>query len=206
MIHDRKFLFDTVRPLFGHFSQPQIEGLDAILDALEKESFNREEEAYILATAFHESAHTMQPVRETLATSDDQAILRLESSWKAGKLPWVKTPYWRKDAEGKSWFGRGLVQITFRYNYVKLGAAIGEDLVTDPNRALDDEVAIKILIVGMRDGLFTGSKLSSYIDGLDESDAEDYREFLNARRIVNGIDRAALIAGYAITFEHGLSK
>ncbi len=56
----------------------------------------------------------MQAVRETLATTDAGAIRALESSWMRGKLPWVNTTYWRKHPDGKSWFGRGLVQITHK--------------------------------------------------------------------------------------------
>jgi predicted chitinase len=77
-------------------------------------------------------SQTMQAVRETLATTDDGATNALEKAWEAGKLSWVKTPYWRKDAEGKSRFGRGLVQITRKANYQKLGLLIGVDLVKDP--------------------------------------------------------------------------
>jgi hypothetical protein len=94
------------------FKASQVEGAEAILDEAEKRGTPLRHLAYILATAFHESAQTMQAVRETLATTDDGAINALEKSWKAGKVSWVRTSYWWKDGDGKSWFGRGLMQIT----------------------------------------------------------------------------------------------
>ena len=130
----------------------------------------------------------VEPVRETLATSDDQAIARLESAWKSGKLPWVKTPYWRKDASGKSWFGRGLVQLTFKSNYEKFGVA------DDPNKALDLATAAHILVTGSIEGTFSGAKLSDYIN-------KSKADYVRARRIINGSDRAALVARYALQFE-----
>ncbi|RFZ89382.1 hypothetical protein D0Y60_01765 [Shinella sp. WSJ-2] len=178
-------------------SQSQAQGVEAILDEAERRGTPLRHLAYILATAYHESAHTMQAVRETLATTDDDAIRALESAWKRGKLPWVKTPYWRKDANGKSWFGRGLVQITHHPNYSKLGLLIGVDLVKDPSKALELSTAVKILFVGMELGSFTGKSLSDYI-------SDGRADYEGARRIVNGTDRAALIAGYAKAFEKAL--
>ena len=203
---DRAKLFAAAKPIFGSYNGKQlvIEGLDTILDAFEQEDFNRDEEAYMLATAAWESARTMQPVRETLANTDDEAIRRLEYAWARGRLPWVKTPYWRLDANGQSWFGRGLVQITHKFNYERLGKAIGVDLVGNPSLALNMDVAIKIMIVGMKNGLFTGAKLSQYLDGIDESDAEDYREYKLSRKIINGTDKDDEIAEFAMMIEKGI--
>jgi predicted chitinase len=179
------------------FKASQVEGTEAILDEAEKRGMPLRHLAYILATAFHESAHTMQAVRETLAKTDDGAINALEKSWKAGKLSWVKTPYWRKDGDGKSWFGRGLVQITHKSNYQKLGLLIGVDLVKDPSKALELPTAVQILITGMELGSFTDKSLADYI-------TDKRADYEGARRIVNGTDRAALIAGYAVAFEKAL--
>lgn len=146
--------------------------------------------AYMLATAFHETAGTCLPVRETLARSDEATIAILERAFAAGRLPWVKTPYWRKDAEGKSWLGRGLVQITHRANYARLGKAIGQDLLSDPDRALDRDVALSILFTGMIDGLFTGKKLADYFTARRS-------DWTGARAIINGRESAETVAGYA---------
>ena len=136
--------------------------------------------AYMLATAFHETGGRMQPVRETFASSDTQAIKALEKAWKAGKLKWVKTSYWRD-----GWFGRGLVQITHEPNYKKFGISKDDALRLD--------VSVRVLFDGMIKGMFTGRKLADYF-----SQAVD--EPVGARRIVNGNDKAKLIVGYHKNF------
>ena len=198
---NRGVFFANIRTsrLFGEtISQGEVEGTEAIITAFEQAGLaDPRWLAYMLATAFHETAGTMQPVRETLAPSDALAAGRLESAWKAGKLPWVKTPYWRKDANGQYWLGRGLVQLTHKYNYEKMSVETGIDLVANPNKAMDMNVATQIMMIGMVKGVFTGKKLADYIhDG-----ATDY---VNARRIINGMDKASLIAGYASKFEVAL--
>ncbi|MBO9133403.1 hypothetical protein J5289_07625 [Rhizobium sp. B230/85] len=199
---NRDFFFDQLREKLypNGLNMAQVEGHEAVLDAWEKDHAKSDDRwlAYILATAYHESAFTMQPVRETLANPDEQAAARLEAAWDAGKLSWVKTPYWRKDADGKYWFGRGLVQITFKANYRKLGDAIGVDLVADPDLALDLDVAVQIIFYGMLNGSFTGRKLADYFN-------KTKSDWVNARRIVNGLDRADTIAGYGKIYYAALS-
>lgn len=185
---NRAKFFAGVKPMFGgSFKQPQVEGLDAILDEWDSHPGDARHLAYMLATTFHETGKTMQPVRETFADTDEQAIAILDSSFKRGRLSWVKTPYWRKDADGKSWLGRGLVQLTHRSNYEKFG-------ITDhPEKAMEMTTAVKIMFVGMREGIFTGKKLSDYFSGTKS-------DWVNARRIINGLDRANDIAGYGRQF------
>ena len=177
--------FEAVRPMFGgSLSQQQVDGFKIIFEAWRKVgSGNERDLAYILATAYHETARTMQPVRETLATTDAKAKERLTKAWKSGKLPWVKSDYW-----SSGWFGRGYVQLTHRANYVKASEKLGVDLVSDPSKAMIPEVSALILVRGMQEGWFTGMKLA---------DAADFRE---ARRVVNGTDRASQIAMYADAF------
>jgi hypothetical protein len=193
---NRKAFFDALRRrdsgLFGtSLSQGQVQGCEAILDEGQKRGMQLEQLAYVLATAYHETANTMQPVRETLAKSDGAAIIILDRAFAAGKLSWVSKPYWRKDADGKAWFGRGLVQITHKDNYAKFG------LADDPSKALEMPTAIRVIFDGMENGMFTGKKLSQYITPLSI-------DYVGARRIVNGTDRAKLIAGYALAFESAL--
>ena len=66
-------------------------------------------------------------------------------------------------------------------------------LVENPDLAKDPETAWQILELGMTKGLFTGKKLSDYL----YDNGVDYK---NMRRIINGKDRAELIAGYAEKF------
>ena len=198
---DRRSFFDAVRAsLFGgRLSQPQVGGMSAVLDAWEttRAGGDRRGLAYMLATTFHETAATMQPVRETLADSDAAAAARLESAWARGRLAFVRTPYWRPDAEGKYWLGRGLVQLTHRANYERMARETGIDLVTDPARAMDMDVAVVILFCGMEKGLFTARKLADYF-GAGRAD------WINARRIINGLDRAADVAAHGRAFLRAL--
>ncbi len=189
---DKKVFMAQIKSLYGgSFKQSQVEGIDAILDEAEKRRTPRRWLAYMFATAYHETGKTMQPVRETFADTDDKAIARLEKAFKDGKLPWVKTPYWRKDANGKSWLGRGLVQLTHKDNYDKFG-------IINPTDAMVMATAIKIMFDGMEHGAFTGAKLSDFLN-------RPTPDYVNARKIINGLERAALVAGYATEFESDLA-
>lgn len=176
-------------PFGGRLSQGQINGISAILDAFEHFQLSDPRWlANILAQVFHETGGRMLPVRETFAGSDAKAMAILESAWKSGKLGSVGTPYWRE-----GFFGRGPIQITHLRNYQKLGKRLGVDLVANPAKALDPVIGARIAVVGMAEGLFTGKKLGDYF-----STAVD--DPVGARAIVNGSDKAKLIAGYHKSF------
>ena len=81
------------------------------------------------------------------------------------------------------------MQLTHAANYEKAGKALGIDLVANPSRAMEPTVSAAILVRGMMEGWFTGKRLSDYP-----------HDFIEARRIVNGTDKAQLIAGYADRF------
>lgn len=63
-----------------------------------------------------------------------------------------------------------------------------------PALACDPKIAAKIAVAGMTRGLFTGRSLDEYINAMR-------CDYVGARRIINGTDRADLIAGYAKAFE-----
>lgn len=194
---DDTAFFNAVRSsLFGgRLTQDQVDGIKVILKVWNQLGDGDDRKlAYILGTAFHETAHTMQPVRETLAKTDAKAKEILTKAWRAGKLPWVSKDYW-----SSGFFGRGFVQLTWRHNYEKAGKKLGIDLVNDPSLALQSSIAAHILIRGMLEGWFTGKKLSDYI----KPGSTDYK---NARRVVNGTDRADMIAGYAEKFELAIQR
>ena len=128
---------------------------------------------YILATAMWETNHTCRPVREAYWLSE---------SWREHHLKYY--PY----------YGRGFVQLTWEANYRKFGKLLGINLVEQPGLALLPQYAIKILVIGMRDGLFTGHSLSTYFN-------EYGNDFVNARRIINGKDKADIIASMAMKID-----
>jgi hypothetical protein len=198
----RKSFFDAVRvSLFDSvLNRHQVKGLTAILDrAAVAEAIDDRWLAYMLATAHHETGRTMQPVRETFAASDERAIALLENAFDNGRLPSVSVPYWRRDAEGKSWLGRGLVQLTHPVNYEKMALATGIDLVSRPERAMEMAVAVDILFIGMETGAFTSRRLGQYFSVSKE-------DWTGARRIINGRDRAELVAGYGRRYLAGIQK
>lgn len=166
-----------------------------ILQECLKEGLTVSQAAYVLATGYHETFHTMKPVRETLAKTSASAVARLDNAFENGQLPWVKTRYWTPDADGHSWHGRGYVQLTWKDNYELAARLLKIPLLSNPDLALEPQISSRITVVGMRDGWFTGKKLSDYIN---ETKDDSFRE---ARRIVNGKDKAKLIEGYA--FEYG---
>lgn len=133
----------------------------------------RNELAYVLATAYHETAHTMKPVREY----GGETYLKSKKYY-----PYV---------------GMGYVQLTWDYNYKKASSKLGVDFMKNPRLLLEPKYAVKILLVGMKEGWFTGKKLSDYIS-LQKSD------YLNARRIINGVDRAKDISDLAVVYENDL--
>ncbi|NSX90015.1 MULTISPECIES: hypothetical protein [Rhizobium/Agrobacterium group] len=201
MAYDEARFFASVRvSIFGgRLRAAQLAGIKTILAGCAKAVPQSEARwlAYMLATSFHETAATMQPVRETLAASDAEAIARLDRAFAAGRLPMVRKPYWQRDTDGKSWLGRGFVQLTHRRNYEAMSVLTGIDLVERPERAMETEVATAILIHGMIAGSFTGRRLADFF-GAQREDWE------GARAIINGSDRARLVAGHARAFHRAL--
>lgn len=182
--------FDTIRPLFGgRMRQAQVDGVNAVQAACI--GLPVPYTAYLLATAFHETAATMQPITE-------YGGRRYFDKYDTGKLAAALGNTPQLDGDGFLYRGRGYVQITGRANYRKAGDALGVDLIGQPDRALEPEIAAKILVLGCCEGWFTGKKLGDYLD----RPGPDYR---NARRVINGTDRADTIAGYARTFARALT-
>ena len=208
----RKVFYDHVRQSVfgGRLSPDQFDGTELLLDMWEAHYPDLVDAglAYILATCFHESARRMQPVNETLAATEESVIRILDRAWARGQLQGVRRPYWRRDADGKAWFGRGIVQLTLKDNYRCMGDWLGEkagldvDLVADPARALDPEISARIAFEGIIHGLFrNGHWLAKYVD-------EAGVDFVAARNIVNGRfrDDARQIAAIAEAFFEAISK
>jgi hypothetical protein len=195
---NRKFFFDQCREtLFtGKLRQGQVDGLSFILDEWEKAHAKKDDRwlAYALATAFHETAFTMQPIRERGGSGYFHRMYDPESPDRArralaranGALP----------GDGVLFYGRGYVQLTWRSNYSMMGKTLGVDLTSDAaaaDRALEPELAAKIMFKGMESGLFTGKKLADFFNPSTEA-------WLSARRIINGTDCAESIALYGRKF------
>lgn len=193
---DRTLFFQGYRDKFGKLTQKQVDALEVFLAAIEKygSKLALRELAYIFATTHHETAKTFLPLEE----------------YGKGK----GKPY-GKAINGKRYYGRGYVQLTWDYNYEKateqlklqypalvqdIESKTGKafDLVEFPELAMDVDVASAVLITGSLQGWFTGKKLSDYINA-------NKVDFINARRVINGIDRAKAIATIAQKYKELLS-
>ena len=196
---NRQAYFNTIRrSLFiGRLGSRQTAGMTAILDRFEAgpEPLDRRQLAYALATAHHETARTFQPIRERggaeyLRNNYDITGNRPQLARANGNL---------EPGDGIRYSGRGFVQLTWKNNYRLAGEKLGIDLVTNPDRALDLTVATDILIRGMREGWFTGKTLLDYFNTTDT-------DWINARRIINGVDMARTIASYARIYFDALGQ
>lgn len=182
----RDYFFDSVRYYLagGTLAQGQVDGFNTFLDWYdsdenpplpERHHIDDRMLAYILATSWHETAFTVQPVKEY------------------GSESYLKSkPYY-------PWYGRGHVQLTWEDNYrkqdTKLG--LGGRLLQNPDLALDPEISMQVIMLGMADGDFTGKRLGQFFTA-------DLTDWYNARTIVNGHDRATDIAAYAEKFHNAI--
>lgn len=186
---NRPFFFNAVRSSIfgGSISQSQVNGLNAILDEWDASGLKDDRWlAYMLATTYHETAATIQPIEEYGKGKGRKYGTRRKSDG------------WPYSDTRAIFYGRGYVQLTWYENYAKAGRILGLDLLNKPELALNPDVAAKIMFAGMTGGWFTGKRLSDYFNDTKE-------DWVNARRIINGTDRAELIAGYAKKFHAALS-
>ena len=194
---DRTKFFEGYRSRFGPLTQELVDALEFLLGQIEADKrfpgseTDRRQLAYCLATFKWETAHTMKPIDER--GGNKYFNTRYGPQTKVGKMLGNT-----KAGDGALFHGRGYVQLTGRRNYAKAKDLTGVDLTATPDRAKEPELAYEIAVQGMKDGWFTGKKLSQFIkDGV----SPDYE---NARTIINGHDKAANIADIARRFNEVL--
>lgn len=198
-----KYLFDLLRnsPFGGTLTEAQVKGVTLIIQECQKIGVPIPFIAYIIATAFHETGGKFGVSVENLNYT---TAARIRAVWPnifktvADAKPFVRAAqklanfvYGRSgntlgnNRPGDGWLyrGRGWVQITGRANYRKYG------LEDTPEKASLIENAVHILVSGMVYGKFTTRRLSDYYD--NNSGKFDA---VKARAIVNGKDKASLIA------------
>jgi putative chitinase len=174
--------FQSVHAFFGSLTQPQVDGFNTLLQAFAVAAWPISWAAYGLATPWHETNEKMEPVEEAFFLGD-----------KAGDVYRRKLRYFPH-------YGRGFAQLTWERNYRRadLALSLNGALVTNPDLAMEPEIAAKILVKGMEDGFFTGKALDDF---LPAQGTAPQSQFERARRIINGTDKAPLIASYAIKFQ-----
>lgn len=181
MADELKGFFAVVRSKCGALSQSQVDGFISLLNATARLPLKHR--AYCLATTWHETARTMQPIREYGRGAGH--------SYGQPAGPWHQVYY-----------GRGDVQLTWERNYIYATKRLHElkllapelDLDKYADLALRPDIAANILVIGCEEGWFTGKKLG------------DYSNYVDMRRVVNGTDQAHTIAGYADVFEAALKS
>lgn len=179
-----KFFEIVKNELFkGSLKQSQVDGISAILKYWNDNGFyDGRHLAYIFATVYHETARTMQPIEE---------YGKGKGRPYGQKLKMSRISYSTPD---KIYYGRGFVQLTWYENYELMGRLLGYDLLNLPELALKMQIAIEIMFEGMMKGSssfgdFTGKCLEQYFNDTTEDP-------IGARKIINGTDKAGLIATY----------
>lgn len=192
--------FAIIRENLGRLKESQVIAINHIVQKMDEDkSISYPQGAYILATIWHETATTMHPIAEygkgkgrTYGTWFKNSKGQLHS-FKDGS----KTTAYLHDDYPHLYYGRGETQNTWFANYEKLSKVFGVDFLNNPDLLLTQEWSTPVTIYSMKTGLYTGKKLSDYIH-------QSKKDYVNARRIINGMDKAKLIAGYADIFERAL--
>lgn len=163
----------------GPLNAGQVKGIETLLDACEGAPLAHA--SYMMATAWHETNGTMEPVVEAYWLSEQ---------WRKTHLRYYP------------WHGRGYVQLTWLANYKKADKKLGLNgaLIATPDLALDPVIAAKIMRAGMDEGWFTGVSLHKV---LPIAGVATRAQYCDARTIINGRDKADLVEDYAQIFERG---
>jgi putative chitinase len=179
---DAAEFFKAVRGAFGGLTQPQVDGFQTLLQTFGVARWPLSWAAYGLATAWHETAAQMQPVKEAYWLSED---------WRKTNLRYYPA------------YGRGYCQLTWPKNYASADEALDLKgaLVANYDLALDPAIAARVIVWGMEAGAFTGKKLADY---LPLSGQAGFDAYMHARQIINGTDKWNVIAKEAQQFEAAL--
>lgn len=187
---------DVIGPVI---SNQELAGLKADLAACGAADWPLAWTAYAMATDYHETAGTMTPIKEYGSYAYFERMYGIN-----GKNPERAKKFGHtKPGDGAKYCGRGRVQLTWKNNYAEAGEKLGVDLVNNPDKALDLTISSKIMIKGMEEGWFTGGACAHY---LPSSGPAAFEQFVKARKIINGVDKAKTIASHALHFQEALEK
>lgn len=193
----KEHFFNNVRKHFGKLDQNMVNGIDLLIDKWNNEysDYPIEYFACVLGEVYHETGRTFLPVREGFCDTDECSIRKITNMYRKGK---ISSNYSLPYSNGKSYFGRGWLQITWWYNYLKLQEKYGFPIFDNPDLLLTVEVNAELTIITMINGDYTGAKLSDYF-------TQYKKDWYNSRRIINGTDKATLISGYKKKFYNALT-
>lgn len=190
-LDNEQAFFESLRGsgIFGNGLKPdQVKGLQTVCSAAKAANWPIAYTAYALATACHETAYTMQPVREAYW---------LTENWRRNNLRYF--PF----------YGRGYVQLTWKDNYAKADRELNlsGQLTGNLELALDPDIAARIMVRGMQEGWFAADrtgKRHTLARHLPASGAASVAQMTSARRIINGTDKNDKIAAEAMKFQKAL--
>jgi hypothetical protein len=198
---DRERFYDAYKEQFKDIvlKNEHVAGLNKLLGFIERdpEMTNLKVAAYLLATVHHETGWPPEKRYSPTTEHGDKAYFNQydpvlggtsRSKNKAKELGNTA------EGDGYKYRGRGYVQLTGKGLYKKCGDKFARDLVNNPDLAMEPKLSYNIVSSGMRTGLFTGSKIGEFIVG-------SVADYVNARQVINGLDKANDIAGYAYKFE-----
>jgi hypothetical protein len=181
----------------GKLSSSQVNGLDNILLACAKKHWTVAHTAYALATALHETAKTMQPIKEYGGPKYYTKLYDVRGDKPARAIQHGNT----SPGDGPKYCGRGFVQLTWKDNYARAERETRSPLVSNPDLAMDTAIASAIMVSGMSQGWFTGVSLTKTLPNPQGT----FAQFKASRKIINGTDKDDEIATYAIAFQNALN-
>jgi putative chitinase len=198
-----KRLFEELRKgiLGPTLDSGEVGGTETIVNSCKSTGWPISWAAYALATAYHETAHTMLPIKEF---GGYNYFMRMYDV--TGNRPKMAAQYGNTSpGDGAKYYGRGYVQLTWKINYEKAEKICGIiGLAKNPDLALVKENAAKIMISGMETGWFSpGNSCKKH---LPAAGLASLGQFTSARKIINGTDKNTLIATYAMRFQDALLK
>lgn len=158
---------------FTTLTQAQMSNVEIILDQAKTQGLtDKGQIAYIIATALIDSG--IVPRKELRAPIGTQEREIQDGYWFTG------------------YYGRGFTTLKFKEKYAEFGTKLKLALVSNPDLALDPTNAARILVYGMKNGTFTGKKLSEFI-------FEDMQNFKAARSVVQSETDDGKIAAATLT-------
>src|SRR5690554_8183488 len=187
-MNNQQFFNEISISLFnGQLNSSKKDGIECKLEVFDMYDITDNRwRAYMLATSYHETGRRMLPVEE---------IGKGAGRPYGKKIKYDGTRYNMPD---RIYYGRGDVQLTWYENYEMMGEILNIPLLNQPELALKPEISARIMIEGMTRGIsnrgdFTGVSLENFFNNRRD---DPY----NARKIINGLDQANIIAGYYFKF------
>ena len=190
--------FNVIRNSFGSLSQEAVDNINLIVETCEKYGLSYSQTNYVLASIVWETARTFKPIEEY-----GKGKNRKYGTWYTNSKGQT---YGIAGSDGSTYlysdyphlyYGRGHTQNTWLDNYKYIKQRTGVDVVNNPNLLLDSKLSAEVTVLAMKEGWYTGKKLSDYIN-------DSKKDFIGARRVINSLDKAQQIADIATVMEKAL--